>query len=261
MDIYEFLPEYDKSNEGFVAILMFRRKWAIKYYPFVEQYFKENFKSNECIIDKCVLSGKSDFNQKVNVMIESLKNHNISKDKKLRNGENIKWSKLYEKFPKAFSLMITYAPRDLKQAAKKLTLSMVNILMNDNVDDNWKFLHLDKEWCKFVQMNNSRKNSYLLLDFDWKFSNGNSERYNKILNYLKENNLNNNIEKVIITPSGGLHVILKIDKNVQKGFFKRIGQFKEDIAKLVGIFPEHVVNKFLTHVPCELGNFVRIYDF
>lgn len=242
------------STEGIVCYLMIRRKWLIRWYPEKEEYFKKIFKSNENIINKVVIKEGDNFESKI-AYLKLILHQSVEKTLKSRTGEEINLNYLYTHYPEGFSITFTYEPKDLMKAAKSYSIELMKTLINYSDKDEWIIRNLDKEWIRCVHKRSRRTHGdkFLLLDFDCNFDNKykviENLWYNRVLPFLKDKKLENNVTYVVTTPSCGLHCVLKIDKQIQNIFFKNRDKFLNDLKIASGVKPEVLVRDFMTHYP------------
>jgi len=261
----DILPQYE-PDEGFVVLLMFRRKWLIAHEPEKEREYRDTFRSDQTLIGKAVLSGeRKRFPARLRYLLRLL-SPDVGKVLSVKGAE-FSVADLYRKYPQAFSLMITFEPRSLVKAALSFCLNTLEEItkaaLRGGEVPTRLIQNLDKEWISQVHRHRREhgRTKYLLLDFDRDnvFVPSNSTDTltfaRALLEKLTSSPLRGNLAYACTTPSRGLHIVLSIDKNVENEIYRRQYAFEEEIYGLAEAtnFPlkeiEYKTGQVLTHIP------------
>jgi len=270
--IYKRLPLF-YDTEGFICLIMFRRKWLIKQFPEKELEFRNLFRSDEMCIEKFVLSGNIfKFSNKIITKLSVL-TEDFAKEKVFK-GVKYNVALLYKEYKNAFSILITYEPRDLFKAARMMVIEYVRKLISGDFTER-DIQHLDYEWYKFVHKS-KRKNGnkkFVLVDIDYnsRFESKENFCYNDILNrfikllqsFLLNLDIIDNLKYACTTPSKGMHLLFEIDEKVGKNIFKERCNFVSNIKSFgeqvkFGIEEVEIkTGQCLTHIPAGINDYVR----
>lgn len=269
--IYKRLPSFH-SMEGFVCLILFRRKWLIKQFPEKELKFRHLFNSDEMCVEKFVLSGDIfKFSNKVITKLSVL-TEDFAKEKVFKSVKyNI--ALLYREYKNAFSILITYEPKDLFKAARMMVTEYVRKLIDRDFTER-DIQHLDYEWYRFVHKSKRRSENkkFVLVDIDYsnKFENEENFCYNDILNrfikllqnFLLNLDIIDNLKYACTTPSKGMHLLFEIDEKVGKNIFRERNNFVSSIKSFgeqvrFGIEEVEIkTGQCLTHIPAGINDYV-----
>ena len=235
-----WLPGID-GDEGFVALLIVRRKWMINHDPEKEVEIKKKFKSDQMLVGKELLTGDE---RNMENRIKRLLSW-ISKDyskKLLIKGHIYDAYELWCEFPHAFSLMVTYEPRDLLKATKTLLVDAVRALLFDNYSSKL-INNFGQEWISKVQKTGRGKlPGYLLLDCEDQ----------KAADIVAEKLVQKPVYAVT-TPSGGVHYVVEITKEIRDQVY-----IKDEFRPLLQEGRLEVkTNDFLTHLDAGINPMVK----
>ena len=246
-----FLPKSD-PHEGFLALLIFRRKWIIHRFPEKEEEVRNSFKGDQILVAKELLhSDKRLMANRLMRMLAQVLSPEFSKHIAAK-GKVFNANELWKKYPYAFSLMITYEPRNILQATKGFFAEFTRKLLFEEYTLS-EILNFDKEWQSRIHKTN-RKNAprYLLLDCE------NFESYEAVAECLT-GRFGEEFAQVLRyrcrTPSGGVHVILEITDAVQELLFKR--RILLDLEKQQTV--ELKTGGFLTHLDVGVNPLIRAF--
>ena len=234
------LPKINE-NEGFVALLMVRRKWMLAHDPKNEAGIREKFKSDQMLVGKELLVGdERNMENRIKRLLSGL-----SKDyskKLLIKGHIYDAYELWQEFPHAFSLMVTYEPRDLLRATKALLVDTTWALLFDNYSPRL-INNFGQEWISKVQKT-ARKNPprYLLLDCD------DQKAADIVAKRLVQRPV-----YAVTTPSGGTHYVVEITEEIKYQVYIK-DQFRPLIQE--GAL-EIKTNDFLTHLDVGIDPLVK----
>lgn len=251
--VKECLPEFSE-DEGFVAILMCRRKWLLAHTPEKEPEFREAFPSNEVLISRAVLKGDKDtmmYKLKHLVQFLSPEVGYFTRSK----GRKINVADLYREHPEGFSLMSTYEPRNLVKAGKQFLYKTIGKLLHKNEPDYRLYQNLDKEWISYVhktrRVRGEDKPAFVLLDFDNRSRVLKEADVVNIRAYLADKKLLDNVSYACTSPSNGVHVILSIDSYVGKTLFAKQHEIIKEIREITEgrLELEIKTDQCLTHIP------------
>lgn len=244
-----FFPSIS-PHEGFLALLIFRRKWVLKVHPDREAELRELFKGDQILIAKEVLH--SDTRLMVNRlkrMLAQVLAPEFSK-KILVKGRVFDAHELWKEHPYAFSLMATYEPRDILRATRLFLVGFVRKMLLEDYTDS-EILNLDKEWQNQIHRTNRRGlPRFVLLDCETQAG------YEETITRL-QNHLGHQLEPILryrcATPSGGIHVVLEITDNLREAVFK--DKILQDLESSKEV--EIKTGGFLTHLDVGLNPGVR----
>ena len=249
----KILKRYGSWDNGYVFLLLLRRKWLINNTYLTEKTAKELFPSCEMCVGKYVITGDLiGIDYKINRLLSVL-TKSVNK-KMVFKGKEYDLPELYDMYPDAFSLLITLQPRDLIKASKKLTKKMVDIFMSNDTDQQLKVArNVGQEWVSEVQKYSDNRYPMVLVDIDYNLG-------YKQLDILRSGIPNLFSEEIAkhyiygcLTPSGGAHLIFRINKETGTYFFKQQDKIKEKLSILLHISPENIeinsMSNKITHCP------------
>ena len=248
------LPQTE-SHEGFLLMLLFRRKWLITFYPEKEEYFRKTFPADQICFMKFVLlsSEKEKWDFKIRHML-SIFSPEFSKPKILK-GNIFQSADLHREYPEAFSLYITYEPRDILKATKHLVVEASRAFIYGNYNENF-FLHFDYEWLSAIHKSKrSSGEKFVLVDLDLENVENNS--LHSFVHALADlfAPVRGNVYYACTTPTSGIHILLRVDKPVQEFVFKgkkNVESECKNIASSYGFGLKELsvqTGQCLTHVP------------
>ena len=239
------------ENDAYLFILMFRNKWLKNNPSLTEKDIKENFPPKSFCVSRCIVHGNSKHVEcRINHMLSILKckqEYEI-KDRKYNLLE------IYEKYPEAFSLMMTIQPRNLISAAKNLTKELVKEFIGDDKETQLKIAgHIDILWLSKLQRYSDNRFPMILIDIDTLITENDFRIIESIFN---EMSVDNPIIKHLFvygctTPSGGCHLIFDKNSYSTEVFFKD-NSFRKRLSERLNISKDKIeiltTNTALTHV-------------
>jgi len=210
------------STNGFVFLIIFRRKWLITNQYLSEEKAIELFPSSEMCFGKCLIPGdatddKIDYkvNQLLSVMTDCV-------EKKMTfKGISCSLESIYRSYPEAISLMFTF-PRDLIKATKRLVKKSIDVLFSNDMDRIIRMSqHYDQEWISVCQSTADRNYIYGFIDIDYDIV----SKYNlivirnRLFEFAKQIGLT--IMYAVTTVSGGLHIIVELNDHTRRILFAK----------------------------------------
>lgn len=241
----DLLPELNEY-EGFCCFLLLRRKWIIKHNPDKEEEIRNLFKGDQILISKDVLHGtKRHMRNRFKKILSSILSPWFSKEIYVK-GNVFDAHALYKDHPYAFSLMVTYEPRNVLKGTYNFVANMTKSLLYQNYSPSVVY-NFDREWQSYVHKSNRKGTErFLMLDCE------NEETFEIVKEKLTDTRLIENVRYAVTTPSGGAHVILKITDEVTDVVFrKKEFLFLERNGDL-----EIKTGNFLTHLDVGINPYV-----
>ena len=252
-------------GEAFYVMLLFRRKWLLSNY-YLEKA-KEFFPSDQVKIGECLLYYPTiNWYAKVESVLSSLRSGSCYK---IIKGKVFNFSEIYYQYCNAFSLVITFEPRNVIKGIKEYSFQTLKRLIDEpNPEDCPALMKPDKEILSQIHKKRSRGRKFVLVDFDLDsnayLTKEDQEKVpevrEKYLSALKayltdELAILKNLKYVCSTPSYGFHMIFELSHNVQEVMFKRRAQVLSEMRKLAKEFKfplkeiEFKTGQCLTHIP------------
>lgn len=157
-------------------------------------------------------------------------------------------AEMYQKYPEAFSLLVTFEPRDLLRASQKFAVGLAREFIEGNVDEHL-VRNVDKEWIRYVHKSRRVKENgprFVLLDFDVEQHEIN---FSTVENYLRHFNVWPQVKYMCTTPDGGVHAVLEINASVGEGILRRQKEIISHAKELGCKEIEIKTGQCLTHVP------------
>jgi len=219
-------------NRAYVFLLIFRKKWGWKD--------EIRLPNREIAIDKFLLHGsKRKWEEQI---MKSL----IAMQYKVLEYPSVSVSANYllSKCPQCFSLMYIPAPKNLVKATKKYAKTLFNILLQDNWDKSYSAYGLLKHDPFSAVQKISSEEPVLVIDIDLQ------EEWEEAIEKIARIELSpfwyaNN---VIVTPSGGLHVLIK-DKTLLETMFKNRNKITSNIMEVSEVSEILFKTNIFTHIP------------
>ena len=251
---YRFLKRLPalKTDEAFYYLVVFRRKWLVKQGAMEDDLARYFFKADEIKIDDGVLEGsRHRFLAILQKSWDWLSNPNRFEVIKGR-AWNISW--LFDHYPTAFSLMLTYEPRSIREGTLDFCLDWLRSTAHGVYNQRYH-----KDLISFCARQRRREGpKFALLDFDFE---GASFERSKQLNFMSElalwldaKGIKDHVEYVCSTPSDGLHLVVRLNEQSSRLIFKDRTNFvnkAKELSLKTGYEVELEVKtgQVLTHVP------------
>lgn len=215
---------FGNQHNGYVFLLIFRRKWLINNRYQSDEEARKLFPSSEMCLGKCYVPGheiKKRLDYKIGQLL-SLLDERYGKEM-IFKGNKYFLPEIYNNYPDSISLLFTF-PRDVIKASKKLIKKSFDTMLSS---DNLKIInltqHLDQEWISSLQATSDRKTVFGLIDIDYNLV----QEYNSNYTQISQNifklceSLNFKLIYCVTTISGGVHLIIKLNPESGKLLFSK----------------------------------------
>lgn len=252
---HQFLRQLPETtpDEGFYFLIAFRRKWLIKQGMLEEEEAHRLFRSDEIKVADGLLRGaRFNFLATLQKEWKSLENPNRYISIK---GRLFRLSCLYNRYPTAFSLMVTYEPRSLKEGVAHFCFEC----LKGFVWDTYEATHPDKDLLSVIHKKRRRQGQrFALIDLDFK-----GERFSRArqLEFMHElalwfdlKGVQKDVVYACTTPSDGLHLVVRLNDQTGPFLFERRDELLAKVSELANrtgypVELEVKTGQVLTHVP------------
>ena len=222
--VNNIFKRFGSEENGYVFLLIFRRKWLISNRYLSEEQAHELFPSSEMCLGKCYVPGH-EINKRIDYKVNQLLSimTETAEKKMVFKGNLYDLKDIYNRFPNAISLMFTF-PRDTRKASKRLIKKSIDVMLgNDNVRINRLCHHYDQEWISLIQATSHRKYTFGFIDIDYDLVRAYNKDYDTLTAKIEEfcNETNLKIIYCVTTISGGIHLIVELNRESSKTLFSK----------------------------------------